>query len=85
MSNTNGIPAINIGGLASGLDTNTIISQLMSIEKVPQTRIIQKQTLETTRRDDLAAIRTQLTALSGSIGHADACRLYAHELLAGAE
>jgi flagellar hook-associated protein 2 len=62
-----GIPGFNIGGLASGLDTNTIISQLMSIEKLPQTRIIQQQTLETARRDDIKAIQTQVSALSATI------------------
>ncbi|HHC08814.1 MAG TPA: hypothetical protein ENK55_08870 [Actinobacteria bacterium] len=29
------LPLMNIGGLASGLDTNTIISQLMEVERIP--------------------------------------------------
>src|SRR4051812_30426093 len=61
------LPSFNVGGLASGLDTNSIVSQLMAIEKVPQTRIVQQQTLETSRRTDLRAIQSQLVALSGSI------------------
>jgi flagellar hook-associated protein 2 len=62
-----GIPQFNIGGIASGLDTNSIITSLMSIEKLPQNRIVQQQTLETARRDDLTAIQSQLSALSGTI------------------
>ena len=61
------IPTFNIGGLASGLDTNTIVQQLMSIEQIPQQRIINQQTLETTRQTDLQAIQTQLTTLSGQL------------------
>lgn len=61
------IPTFNIGGLASGLDTNTIVQQLMSIEQLPQQRIINQQTLETTRQTDLQAIQTQLTTLSGQL------------------
>jgi flagellar capping protein FliD len=32
-------PPLNLGGLASGIDTNTIIDQLMSIERGPQNRL----------------------------------------------
>lgn len=67
-TSANGIPAFNIGGLASGLDTNLIVSQLMSIEKRPQDRIVQKQTLETTRRTDLMAIQSQLRQFSSALG-----------------
>jgi len=64
---SSGLPTFNIGGLASGLDTNSIITELMSIEKLPQTRIIQQQTLETSRKSDLQTIQSQLVALSGAI------------------
>lgn len=66
-SSSIGIPTFNIGGIASGLDTNSIITSLMSIEKLPQDRIIQQQTLETARRDDITAIQSQVSALSGAI------------------
>ena len=61
------LPTFNIGGLASGLDTNTIVQQLMSIAQIPQQRIIDQQTLETTRQTDLQAIQTQLTTFSGQL------------------
>jgi flagellar hook-associated protein 2 len=66
-SNNPLIPTFNIGGLASGLDTNSIVQSLMQIEQVPQQRIINQQTLETTRQSDLQAIRAQLTTFSGSL------------------
>jgi flagellar hook-associated protein 2 len=62
-----GVSALNISGLASGLDTNTIVTQLMAIEKVPQDRIVQQQTLQTTRQNDLMAIQSQLRLLSSAL------------------
>lgn len=67
MATTSSISALNVTGLASGLDTNTIVTQLMAIEKLPQDRIVQKQTLETTRRTDLQAIQSQLRLLSAAL------------------
>jgi flagellar hook-associated protein 2 len=66
-SSTSALSALNISGLASGLDTNSIVTQLMAIEKIPQDRIVQKQTLETTRQTDLKAIQSQLTLLSSAL------------------
>ncbi len=48
-----GVSTFNISGLASGLDDTQIIQQLMSIEQLPQQKIIQQTTLETTRQADL--------------------------------
>src|SRR5262249_41907095 len=62
-SNNPLIPQFNIGGLASGLDTNSIISALMQVAQQPQQAIINQQTLEKTRQSDLQAIRTQVTNL----------------------
>ena len=36
------MPIASIGGLASGLDTSSIISQLMQLEAIPQTRLQQR-------------------------------------------
>jgi flagellar hook-associated protein 2 len=65
--NSSSTPTFNIGGLASGLDTNSIIAQLMKIEQLPQQRIIDKQTYETQRQTDLQAIQTQLGALQTAV------------------
>src|SRR3954467_14590859 len=56
-------PTINFGGLASGLDTNTIIDQLMAIERQPQTRLKLKQQQVDTRKSALSDIESRLKNL----------------------
>jgi flagellar hook-associated protein 2 len=51
-------------GLASGLDTEGIISSLMAIERQPRTLLTHKQAASQAQEDDLNAIKTKLTALS---------------------
>ena len=53
-------PMFNIGGLASGLDTNSIIQQLMSIEQQPKVRLQQKQVVEQARQSTLKDVQTRL-------------------------
>ncbi|MGC9054779.1 MAG: flagellar filament capping protein FliD [Candidatus Hydrogenedens sp.] len=53
----------NIGGLVSGLDTNTIISQLIQIERQPITRLQQKVTRLQRQRTAIQNVRTALTTL----------------------
>ena len=53
----------SIGGIASGLDTNEIVSQLMQLERQPITRIEQrKQDLQKTR-DAWGQLNTRLSSL----------------------
>jgi flagellar hook-associated protein 2 len=63
---TNG-SIFSVGGLASGLDTNTIVDQLMSIERQPQVRIAQQKTIETARQQALRDINTRLVNLDSAI------------------
>ena len=63
---TNG-SIFSVGGLASGLDTNTIVDQLMSIERQPQVRIAQQKTIETARQQALRDINTRLVNLDNAI------------------
>jgi len=56
--------AIQFTGLASGLDTEAIITQLMAIERQPRTRLTLKQAAAQAQEDSLNAIRTKLTALN---------------------
>src|SRR6266511_1231953 len=56
-------PLLNIGGLASGLDTNAIIDQLMAIERVPRTKLDQKASLITARQQALADFQSRLRAV----------------------
>jgi flagellar hook-associated protein 2 len=53
-----------VTGLASGLDTESIINSLMSIERQPRTLLTYKQAASQAQEDDLNAIKTKLTALS---------------------
>ena len=56
-------PTINFGGLASGLDTNSIIDQLMSIERQPETRLKTQQSQIQQKKTDLSSIKDALTNL----------------------
>jgi flagellar hook-associated protein 2 len=91
-------PLLNIGGLASGLDTNAIIDQLMAIERQPRTKLDQKATLVTARQQALADFQSRLRAVEAAakdlrsvtlwsqrqtVGTSDATRLSA-AIVAGA-
>jgi flagellar hook-associated protein 2 len=54
---------IQIGGIASGMDTESIITQLMSIESAPRTRTARQQVTVQARQDALRQIDTKLTNL----------------------
>jgi flagellar hook-associated protein 2 len=65
--------SISFGGLASGLDTNTMIDQLMAVEAQPQTRLARQQKVVQARSDlmkdigtRLRAVRTALTTLQSA-------------------
>jgi flagellar hook-associated protein 2 len=58
------ITGASISGLASGLDTASIISSLLQIEKQPQIRIQQKITQEQARQQSLKDVLTQLQTLT---------------------
>src|SRR4051812_48465258 len=53
----------NISGLASGIDTSTIIDQLMSIERAPQDRLKTQVTISAARKTVLGDIETRLKNL----------------------
>jgi flagellar hook-associated protein 2 len=55
---------LQLSGLASGLDTQAIIGQLMAVERQPRTRIEMRQATEQARRDGLNQVQTQLKTLS---------------------
>lgn len=56
----------SIGGLASGLDTAGIISQLMQLEALPQTQLKSRVTTEQTKLSALQGLNTRLAALAAS-------------------
>lgn len=53
----------SIGGIASGLDTNDIVNQLMQLERQPITRLEQRQQTLNTSRDAWGEITTRLSGL----------------------
>jgi flagellar hook-associated protein 2 len=60
-------PLQNIGGLASGLDTNTIITQLLQVEAQPKIKLAQHQTVEQARESGLSAVKTSLQSLQTAL------------------
>jgi flagellar hook-associated protein 2 len=58
------VAGISFGGLASGLDTNTMVTQLMAVERMPQVRVQQKQLVEEARLSALNDVKTRLSNLS---------------------
>src|SRR3954447_24983682 len=54
---------ISFGGLASGLDTNSIIDQLMAIERQPQDKLKLRQTTIDARKSALGDIASRLKNL----------------------
>jgi flagellar hook-associated protein 2 len=57
------LAGIQLSGLASGLDTQSIITQLMSIESQPRTRVAQQQVVVQARQDALRSVDSSLTSL----------------------
>jgi flagellar hook-associated protein 2 len=53
----------NISGLASGIDTSTIVDQLMAIERQPQNRLKTQVSLSAARKTALSDIQTRLKNL----------------------
>lgn len=56
----------SISGLASGLDTATIVTQLMTLEAAPQTRLKTQQTKEKSTNTALQALNSSMAALATS-------------------
>ena len=51
------------GGLITGLDTNTLIAQLIELERQPIVRLQQRIASLETQRDAIGDVRTQLQTL----------------------
>ena len=60
---TSATPFFNVGGIATGLDTNSIIDQLLAIDRQPETLLTQHSTVETARQAALKSIQTSMQAL----------------------
>lgn len=60
-------PTFNFGGIASGLDTNSIVDQLMAVERNPIVLMQQRQSTYQARVDAWSAITTQMSSLRSSV------------------
>jgi flagellar hook-associated protein 2 len=60
-------PLQSFGGIASGLDTASIIAQLIAVERAPQTRLAQKQQVEEARAQALRDVSSRVGNLSSAI------------------
>ena len=56
--------SVKLSGLASGLDTDSIITQLLSVESAGRKAITLKQAAATQRQTDLTAVKTGLTSVA---------------------
>jgi flagellar hook-associated protein 2 len=63
---TSATPFFNVGGIATGLDTNSIIDQLLAIDRQPETLINQQSTIETARENALQSIQTSMQSLQAA-------------------
>ncbi len=52
-----------IDGLVSGLDTSTIVSQLMAIERRPQDALVEQRTRQQAGKEELSGLRTDVNAI----------------------
>lgn len=57
---------VSFGGLASGLDTEAIISQLIAVERAPRTKLELRSVAAQARQDALNDIKAKLTALQSA-------------------
>ncbi|HEU0316970.1 MAG TPA: flagellar filament capping protein FliD, partial [Solirubrobacteraceae bacterium] len=69
--------ALQLGGLASGLDTDTIVAQLMTAERQPRTRLAQQQSVVQARQRVLGDIATKLRTLQDAMDALSSPALYA--------
>lgn len=60
-------PLVSFGGLASGLDTNAIVAQLLAIERAPRVRLDEKASLVTARQNLLQDFRTRLRGVETAV------------------
>ena len=59
---------LRLTGLASGLDSDSVVEQLMALERQPRTRTARQQVGVQARQDSLRQIDSKLTALKLAAG-----------------
>lgn len=69
-------PLMNIGGLASGLDTNSIVDQMMAIERIPRAKLDVKSALAGVRQSLLQDFQTKLRSVEAAARDLRSVTLY---------
>lgn len=62
------MPIASVGGLISGLDTTTLINQLMQVEAISQTRLKERVSNEQTSLSSLQSLNSKLASLATQAG-----------------
>ncbi|KJR96339.1 MAG: flagellar hook-associated protein 2 [Desulfobulbaceae bacterium BRH_c16a] len=60
--------SITFSGLATGMDTNSIVKDIMALERAPLDRIEKKKALASQRLEAFAQFKTKLDALKSAVG-----------------
>lgn len=71
MAEISGLPAFSFGGLATGLDTNSIIQKLVALERRPITNLQKDRRGLETERSAWSTLRTRLEALETAVRDMD--------------
>lgn len=71
------MPPLRLGGLSSGLDTETIIAQLMAAERGPRIRYERQQDVAEARKSTLADIQSKLKSLGTALADLRSPTLFA--------
>src|SRR3954467_4011751 len=68
--------AVSLSGMASGLDTDSIISQLMAIEQNKVTAVQMRQTSLTQHKTDLSNVKSKLDAVKSAASDLSSATLW---------
>jgi flagellar hook-associated protein 2 len=66
-SSTSGTASLAISGLASGFDWQSLVSQLVEVERAPETRLQSQQSIILQQNNALGSIKTELSVLQNAV------------------
>lgn len=66
-SSTSGTPSLAISGLASGFDWQSLVSQLVQVERAPETQLQTQQSTLQQQNNALGSIKTELSVLQNDL------------------
>src|ERR1035437_4712018 len=66
-SSSNGTSSLAISGLASGFDWQSLVSQLVQVQRAPETQLESQQSVLQQQNNALGSIKTELSVLQGDV------------------